>query len=384
MNDFIEYYTLLEIEPDATSDAIQEAIRHQRRIWNKRQVGQNLDSRQMAERKMHNLDAAEKILLNGAERRQYDDRRLEHQQQAASATQSTPQPQGGAATDWGQRAREFMDAGDLASANFAARESVQIHGNNDAAWSIRAHSALGLGEWREAEFSFREAIRLNPQNADYHFDLGCAYEAMNDASSALSKFQDAQDLDPSNPVYETATASIYIDSGQGDLIQEAVQIMSRVVKDHPDEQHYRYYLASALIDHPLAYATLVGDGTEFCLTSPEQVSRLRADVDKAESLNVDDRHIRQHIQSIRSLIDEAEQSTWHHPKAGARKAWITLFVILLIALFGGSIISIIVPIPLLALAIFGYVKLYRIPQWKANAKIVAPTVARWGVGPRGG
>ena len=329
---------------------------------------------------MQDLAAAEKRLLDGALRRQYDAERLEHQQQADTASQDTVIHQGRAATDWVQRAREFMDTGDLASASFPARESVQLHGSNDEAWSLRTHSAMGLGEWREAKFSFNEAIRLNPQCANYHFDLGCAYEAINDDTTALNKFQDALTLDPANPVYETATAGIYLNSRRGDLIQKSVDIMDRVVKAYSHEENFKYYLALGLIDLPFAYATLVGDGTSFFLTSAEQVSRLRADIDRAESLNVNDAHIRQLIRDRKKVIDDADTSTRLHPYGGARKAWIVLFVFLLFGLFGELIIG----IPLLAAAIFGYIKLYRIPQWKAHATILSRTgeVARRGIGLR--
>ena len=380
MEHFVDYYGILGIKPEAGGEDIQEALRHQRRQWNKRQAGQNLNRRQDAEIRMRDLADAEKALLNGASRRQYDAERLEHQQQAAAPDPSTLDHQGGTATDWVQRARDFMDTGDLASANFAARESVQLHGNTDEAWSIRAHSAMGLEEWREAEFSFNEAIRLSPTNADYHFDLGCAYETTGDEVKALSKFEDALRLDPANPVYETATAGIYINSGRGDLIQRAVQIMDRVVKGNPDQEHFKYYLALALIDSPFGYATLVGDGTTFFLTSAAQVSRMRADIDRAASLNVDDSYVRKLIQDRRKVIANAEASKWLHPYGGGRKAWIVLFIFLFFGLLGEPIVFML----LLAAAIFGYVKLYRIPQWKANAKTLRKTgeVARWGIGPK--
>ena len=377
MSAIIDFYAILDIEPDADADTIKGAVRRERRTWSKRQSGQDLNRRQTAERRMEALAQAEKTLLDPAARQKFDEQRRTQTPSSASSALELDS-QNGTDADWMQRAREYIATGSLGNANFCAREALRSSGSNSEAWSIRAHSAMGLGDWREAEFSFTEAIRLQPDSAGFHFDLGCAYESLGNNEAALQSFADAHRLDPAEPVYEIATAGIYINSLDDELVERAVQIMEQLAKVHPDNELVKEYYAAALTERPFAYATVTGDGTTFVLTSAEQVARLKSDMERAAALDAPDEATQEGIRQRRDAADEALTIRWLHPDGGLRIAWIIAFVVCL-GIAGGLFF---IGIPLLALAIYGYVKLHRIPQWKAQKRIRAAnpqTVVRWGI-----
>ena len=81
-----DYYKLLNVEPSASADEIQTAIKKVRRVWNTRSTNPNADIRAEAEQCIRDIAQAEKILLDAGERAKYD---VALSQSANSAPTST-------------------------------------------------------------------------------------------------------------------------------------------------------------------------------------------------------------------------------------------------------------------------------------------------------
>ena len=364
---FVDFYDILGITETASDKEILKALKDQRQVWNKRQGTHDLAKRQQAEKRVHDLTQAEYVLLNPQRRQAFNNDRRN------TRPDSSPTAADGSG-DWIERARNFFGLGQMASANFAAREAIRTQGGSDEAWSIRAQSALNLGDWREAEFCFQEAIRLKPDDPEYHFDLGCAFEAMNESRRALGKFEDALRIDPRNPVYKAAIASIYLERGE---TARARRIIEEVVRDHPDVEAFQIYLAWAIVDGFEDYATILSDNT-FMLTSPAQIARMRSEMNRAKGLKFDDAELRTAIDQRLQLAAKSEQVIWRKPSwfSTTGKAWLVLFAIglLTIPAYGVGIV-------IFGLALLAYVKSYKMPKWRADEKELKATrrVKKWGL-----
>ncbi len=244
-------------------------------------------------------------------------------------------------------------------------------------WYIRANSAMGLNDWREAEFSFNEAIRLNQTKPQYHFDLGCAYEALDNDEAALQKFRDAHSVDPQNALYEAASAEshlkLHLKGGDPNHVTEAVQILERVVKAHPDNEYFNSVYGLALLNNTFTFATLVDNGEIFILTSSAQVERARKDMQTAARLSNLDSETKTMLKEREAVIKRSESIIWRHPVGFMRGVWI---VAMLLAFGIGGSLHPIVGLILLGGAIFGYVKVHRMHRWKAAYKDIKAGIIR--------
>lgn len=75
MDDFLDFYDLLGVEPGSSVDVIEVAIREQRRVWHKRQDASDFARRLLAQERVRQVDLASRVLTDPTERRRYDTER---------------------------------------------------------------------------------------------------------------------------------------------------------------------------------------------------------------------------------------------------------------------------------------------------------------------
>lgn len=349
---FVDYYAILSLPETAQEEQIREALRAQRRTWIKRQAHADPKTRQRAEDRVRHLDEAETTLLDPGKRRRYDEERKSQ----GPATAPTPTE---GVRDWLQEAQQFLDLGNPASANYAAREAINQRGSDDAAWYVRAHSSFLLGNWRDADYEFNEAIRIKPDNSDYHFDLGSVYEAANQWNDALRKYEDALKLQPGNPMYKTAVASVYLNNGQP---EKALPIMQDVIRTDPDVEAFQFYYSAALYDYTLAQWATLRDGSHVII-NPAQIDLTMRNMEKIRGLKLTDPEVKKHVDEAMRLANEAGQTQWLRP--GSFGPWLVGFAIAIgITIFtkGIGIIAV------LALGVIYYL-MYRKPAWKITEQV---------------
>jgi len=359
--EFVNFYDILPgIVETSNEAAIRKAIREQRQIWNKRAAQADPVKREQAQKRVRDLGKAERVLLDANQKRAFDQQARQYQ-----PLQNTASRAEGETRDWLVIAREYFDRGNFASANYAAREAISKNGANHEAWSIRANSSFNMGNFQDAGFEFREAISLKPDSAEYHFDYGDAFNQLDLLKEARGEYEAALRLEPGNPLYRTAVASIQLRQGESDT---ALQVMEDVVNEYPDQQFFQYYLALAIeaVQHSKWSRTR---NNRLIITSEAQIDITRQMSGRALALNFDDEPLRKSLQRNLDLANQAAEMKWFHSSIGA---WgVALLISLgLIAAHGIGILFLIVVVAL-------YVVTHRRPVWKQNAK--NPSIIKKGI-----
>lgn len=362
---WVDFYDILNLPETADADRIKDAIRAQRRLWNKRAGQADPTQKQLAERRISELAEAERTLLEAGRRQQYDSTRGAEKARATAESNRATSAEGG--SDWITRARGFLSVGNAHSANYAAREAIAVNGADHEAWSIRANSSFMLGDYRDAGFEFREAIRLQPQNAGYHFDYGDAMFGNGEFTAALAEYETALRLDPGNPVYKTAIANLYL---QTDRAPEALALMEDVVKAAPDNEFFAFYLAWALHEVTLSKWSQLVNG-RFAITSEEQIRVTKEMTQRALALRFDDDKLRSSLQENMELALKAEETVWRHSD---NLMWYLggLGVSLLMVFSGIGMLTMVGILGVVAISL-AYVTRHRKPLWRFN-QIQAPIV----------
>jgi tetratricopeptide (TPR) repeat protein len=373
---FVDYYELLQIAQTASLEEVKSAISHQRRIWIKRQASADPQRRAEAETRVRRLDEAERVLLSPAQRRDYD-RQLPERR----GTDGRPEIGADSATGWVERARTYLDGGNVGAAHRAAREATNQRGGDHEAWYVRAHSSFLLGQVTDAEFEFAEAIRIAPEEPDYHHDLGEVYLQQEKWPLALREFEIALRLSPDNPVTRTGIAQVMLGTEQP---ARALEIMEAVVRDNPRNQSFKYYLGAALEAVARSSMTLLRDGS-IVVTSATQAELLEHHANRIAKLRLVDEDASLAVAELRRMATDARQLMWIHSQSWQVYAFV--LVALVCGMFGGLgsgsgggvAFGLLVAGPLAAGVIYMYVARHRKPAYEHAAKSLGGQVARWGV-----
>jgi alpha-glucoside transport system substrate-binding protein len=289
------YYELLQITPDADDVAVREAVKSQRRTWVKRQHAPTIEKQREAEDRMRRIDAAETALLDPARRATYN-RLL-----AGESSWQTGQTPAVAVVniDWLARAKEFMSRDDAESASYAARHATQTQAGNREAWSVSASANFALGNWKDSIFEYQEALRLQP-TADDQFGLGVVFESVQRWPEAISAYQSAATMNPSEPHYRVAIAGALLRTGRP---EQARPILEAVNSDYPDVEDFSQLLATAISDDFAKKMTIVNDGS--LVLAGVQVAQAKDDLRRALSLNFTDPGLRARLAGQLSSMDAA-------------------------------------------------------------------------------
>lgn len=363
---FVNFYEILQVSASAQPDEIKAAITKQRRLWVKRQTSSDPARRTEAEARVRDIDQAERTLLDPGSRAAFD--------RALAGHRESGRPVGGSADGigWLERARTYLSEDNANAANYAAREAINQRGNDDEAWFIRGHSSFLLGNGRDAEYELAEAIRLRSDHGLYHYTLGEVFAAQEKWQPALSQYEQALKLEPGNPEYRTSIAVVLL---QTDHSTKALEIMEGVVRDHPNNQAFLFYLAIALHDSgleslgkagPLFFnGQLINEGG-FMIVSEAQADLMDKRADRITGLHVRDPEVGKMVTEIREMVREARTMRWNLTNS---LPWLLGFLFLGVApLFGGagsgSGGAAVFGLFAGALIVFLYVTLRRKPAWK--------------------
>jgi tetratricopeptide (TPR) repeat protein len=300
---FVNYYEILEISPQATTEQIKAAVKLQRRTWIKRQQAPSIERQREAEDRVRMIDAAETTLLDADARAEFDRRLASYVPPATPALQPTAE-----GTTWLVRAKEFLSAGDVRSAAYAARQATDQQASHHEAWAVRATADFLIGQVNDAIFEFKEAIRIKPDEDSYYFDLGSVYESKSDNAEAIRYYQQAAQLAPDKPVYKVAIASVMLSNNRP---EEALPILEQVHKDHPEVEEFAFYLAAALNEATLKGWTPVKGAR--VVTKAEQIGTSRDMLTRASKLAFESPELRTTIAANLSLVEWAAAKHFRVP-----------------------------------------------------------------------
>jgi len=132
------------------------------------------------------------------------------------------------------------------------RESAKVHllratqGTPPLAEAFYAYGSMlaAEGRFRESREQFERCLELQPDHANALNNLAFVMaETDADLDQAVTYAQRAIARDPKNHEYGDTLAYIYI---KRNLYQDAVNVLTPIVRDSPDRADYRYHLALAL------------------------------------------------------------------------------------------------------------------------------------------
>ncbi|ONI71032.1 hypothetical protein ALI144C_51710 [Actinosynnema sp. ALI-1.44] len=272
-----DYYALLGVDHDATSEELTSRIKQELRIWQKRTNNPDLTRRQEAEQKVKQLSEARQVLLDDDQRRVYD-QRLAAQGAAPSATPTVAD-----GSDWLRKAKEFLAVNDYLSASYAAREARQNYGESAEVWSLQARASTGLGRDEDALFEARQAVNLSPDDPDLRFDLALVHERLGQWGDAYGCYEALQRMDPTDEYTTIGMASCLIAMDQPD---RAVPILEPLAESGREREMAGRYLAMALIRMAELMPRL-SDGDTYVVTGQHEINQMRSLVERARQVSAD-------------------------------------------------------------------------------------------------
>lgn len=305
---FVDFYALLNIASDASSDVVREAITEQRKAWEPRQTDSDPANRSAAEDRIRDIDLAELILLDPGQRADYDEEWHGRRNGHAGSGPGAQEPRNGnAAHPVGTATTPPEQAPPAAGAAAVA----VARGESEDDWVGAAREAAGAGDFTRAIDSFHYAIMLYPRNITLHFELGLTYVQAGNYQQALGAFETASRLAPQVLDYRAAVGNTLVHLGRpGD----AIGVLEQVVGEMPTEPRYRAELARALHDTCVHEMTLLTDGL-VCITTADQAQLVERLTGRALTLldASDHSQLAQDIREKHRLAQLARKRAWRPP-----------------------------------------------------------------------
>lgn len=180
MDEFVNYYTLLEIEVSASEREISEAIKKQRTVWSSRSSREGATG-DKARRNVEKITEAERILLDPARRAEYDKELL------ADKKPKPVVPEG--EKDWLHTAWRYCDDKDWEMARSAIRKATQQQPNNVEAWYLAGEIYIMLKDYTAANEASYEAILLDEDNPYAYGLRGDVFRFKGDLDKASEQYK---------------------------------------------------------------------------------------------------------------------------------------------------------------------------------------------------
>jgi len=311
----VNYYAQLKVSPTASEEEIKKAINRELRVWSNRTNAPQMERRQEAEKMVKQLEEAERILLNAAQRKEYDlqlkTAPTEERQVDEAVLRDT--------ADLVQEGWRLLIQGNIPDALFVATKATEKDASNPEAWALLGQAKYRWGDLEDAIYEYKRAVNLRPNEASYYFDLGCVYESAERWNDALLQFQRASQIDPATTMYRASIGILFI---KNEKYKEGIDILERCVNEDPNNETFKWYLAIAYTDSAYQNWTFVPEGHRYVesgwyATTKEHVEEALNLVNKAEALQVNDADLAQHIKSVKKDVQNMSQRSFRGNKLAA-------------------------------------------------------------------
>ncbi|MFD1850965.1 hypothetical protein [Oceanobacillus bengalensis] len=360
------YYDLLELNVDASESEIKEKIKAELSKWRKRVNAPDPQRQRIALERMELLQKAEEILLDPANKEEYN-RALQQSINQADHEENINQQLSLADQLIGE-AHQLIEQNNIADAIVLAKKATETDGNHPYTWSSLARAHFLWGEIQDATYEIKRAISLLPNEPHFYYVLYRCHmerqdlqfhEKLNLAEEAISK---ALNIAPDNPDYIIETASIARQRGQ---IDHGINLLKQLEGRHGLAPNAQNILAELYYDKGLSMTQKVNynNGESLYYFIDKQATLQGKDHFIEASKYVHDNHLRQEIQKWIGLANSALK-TKNNFKVLA--LFIIIIPIFLSALEDFNVIM------MLFMAGAGYLawKKGRVPQYELNRKYI--------------
>lgn len=315
-----DYYKLLNVEPSASADEIQAAIKKVRRVWNTRSTNPNADIRAEAEQCIRDIAQAEKILLDAGERAKYDVALSQSCNSAPTSTTSSQQQYND--NSWLDQASYFRNRGDYISLSQLAQNVVNAQPQNELAWYILGDAHYYQDNAVEAERCCLQSIRLEPNDMAYE-TLGFVYMDYNRYGDAFHCFSQAVELDPNTTSYQFMCAETL---RLMERTEEALSTAEKAYKQNPNAVSTtgKSIYFSCLRDRIYQATSYNRNSGRHLITNERQLQFVKqylpklstlVDKDKREQIKVEE--------DLRQMVIAAERTSGFFAKPGYVKNYET-------------------------------------------------------------
>ncbi|MGH3095265.1 MAG: tetratricopeptide repeat protein, partial [Streptosporangiales bacterium] len=290
---FVDFYALLSVPADASTQAVRDAIIDQRRIWEPRQESGDPESRSVADDLIRDIDLAEFVLLDPTQRVEYDDEWRQQREGPAAEDFAVPanghvgrhaepraEPRGRGRFD--APGAMPMDPADIQPAAGAGASGTRAgwgeapQGENGRAhapspatvgWgddpAVNGTSAgagpddraeddnlrqikdlLARGDRSAAIHMAQQAIRQNDDSGAAWAVRAAAAAGLGNISAAIENYHQATRIEPDNPTYHYDLGRCYDETGDHERAFACYDAAARLA---PHVTVYRAAVGNALI-----------------------------------------------------------------------------------------------------------------------------------------
>lgn len=308
-----DYYKLLNVDPSASTEEIQAAIKKTRRLWNTRSTNPNADIRAEAEQNIRDIAEAEKILLDPSERAQYDGA-LSQKSNSAPSTSSNQQSYDD--NSWIDQADYFRRKGDYYSLISLAQSVINAQPQNYMAWYILGDAHYNQENHAEAEKCLRQSVRLNPNDMAYE-SLGFLYLDRDMFYDAYDCFSKAMKLDPDTANYKFEVAETLRLMNK---LDEALDMVETAYKQNPNVGSAKAIYFSCLRDLIYNAVSYNRSSGRHLIINQRQLEFVKKYLPKLSSMVIKDRNDHVKVENeLRQMVIAAEQTHGFFSKPGYQK-----------------------------------------------------------------
>lgn len=316
-----DYYKLLNIEPSASADEIQAAIKKVRRVWNTRSTNPNADIRTEAEQCIRDIAQAEKILLDAGERAKYDIALSQHNNESPASTKSSSRQEYND-DSWVDQASYFRSRGDYIGLTQLAQNVVNAQPQNSFAWYILGNAHYYQNNAIEAERCCLQSISLDPNDMAYEI-LGFIYLDRDKCSDAYHCFSKAVELDPDTADYKFECAETLRLMGR---TGEALSIAETAYKQNPNNVSStgKFIYFCCLRDRIYQATSYNRNSGRHLITNERQLQFVKQYLPKLSTMLDKDRREQVKVEDeLRQMVIAAEKTSGLFAKPGYVKNYET-------------------------------------------------------------
>lgn len=304
-----DYYKLLSIEPSASTEEIQTAIKKTRRLWNARSTNPNADIRAEAEQCIRDIAQAEKILLDAAERAKYDVALT----QKGNEVPSSPVQANYSDNSWIDQADYLRRSGDFYGLIALAQNVVNAQPQNALAWYVLGDAHYRQGNTQEAEKCLWQSIRLDPSDMPYE-TLGFIYLDNDMIRDAYQCFEKAAELDPDTANYKFECAEVLRLMGK---TEEALSLVEKAYKQNPNVGSAKSIYFDCLRDHIYKAVSYNRNSGRHLITNLRQLEFVKQYLPKLSSMISKDNRDQVRVEEeLREIVIMAERTSGLFSKPG--------------------------------------------------------------------
>lgn len=202
LEEFVNYYEILEISSTAKSDEIEQQYKAISRRLRSQQNNPDDNIQEEAKRKLKELPKAKKILLDPVERQKYNQQLEEYQRRQQQA--SSQDSQGNDIASSSELIKEgyrLFGIGAINTALEVAKQATARYGDAPNTWALLAEARFRTNDTDSAIYEYKRAIDLRPKEAKFHNALGQVFEKAKQNDYAIIAYNKAIELAPTQIYY---------------------------------------------------------------------------------------------------------------------------------------------------------------------------------------